>query len=728
MGWFEEQIKERIQNDDAMMSDALSRIACAITGQRISMLYDSDRMHAQEAINEILCYYHIKSRELPETVKTLDEVLEFQMRPSGFMRRPVNLAKGWYKDASGPMLASTKDGKTVALIPGKFFGYSYADQDTGRKIKVNSANEDLFEEAICFYRPMPVRKMNTMDFIRYISGVISAADMATLFAATIAIMLIGLAAPVITQFLYSRVLASGSSVLLWAAVLTLFLTGVSSALMSAFKTSVLENVKIRARLAAQAATMMRILSVPASFFKEYSSGDLANRAWSVENLSDILIEIAFSTGLSAVFSLVYIGQIFVFAPELCWPAFAIVLITFILISLASFLGMKSNNEYLPLAAKESGIVYALFGGISKIKNAGAEKRAFAKWASAYSTAAKFRYNDYLLVRLKNTCQLAITLFGTLILYKIALSGSISTANYMAFTAAYSMVSGAFLVLAGGMEQIAAAGSVIKMASPILQAVPEMAENKPVIDHLSGSIELNNISFRYSENMPNVLDNISLKIHPGEYVAIVGKTGCGKSTLLRILLGFEKPQKGAVYYDGRDLNSVDIKSLRRKIGVVTQNGKLFMGDIYSNIVISKPDLSMDAAWEAARLAGMEDDIRKMPMKMQTLIMEGSGGISGGQRQRILIARAIAPKPKILMFDEATSALDNITQKIVSESLNSLKCTRLVIAHRLSTIVGCDRIILLDGGHVAEEGTYEELMAEKGQFYKLVERQRVDLPEN
>ena len=222
----------------------------------------------------------------------------------------------------------------------------------------------------------------------------------------------------------------------------------------------------------------------------------------------------------------------------------------------------------------------------------------------------------------------------------------------------------------------------------------------------------------------VIDNLSLKIKPGQYVAIVGATGCGKSTLLRIMLGFEKPQKGAVYYDGKNLENLDLKSLRRKIGVVMQTGGLFQGDIFSNITISAPQLSMNEAWEAAQMAGIAEDIRRMPMGMHTIISEGSGGISGGQKQRLMIARAIAPKPKILMFDEATSALDNLTQKIVSESLDRLKCTRIVIAHRLSTIRHCDRIIVLEKGQIVEDGTYEELIQKNGFFAELVERQRVD----
>ncbi|MBQ1189445.1 MAG: ATP-binding cassette domain-containing protein, partial [Lachnospiraceae bacterium] len=274
-------------------------------------------------------------------------------------------------------------------------------------------------------------------------------------------------------------------------------------------------------------------------------------------------------------------------------------------------------------------------------------------------------------------------------------------------------------------QAASIRPTLEQVKPIMEAVPEIAEDKKVVTAVSGGIELNNVSFRYNESMPWVLDNISLKIRPGQYVAIVGKTGCGKSTLLRLLLGFETAQKGAVYYDGKDISTLHFQSLRTKIGGVMQNGKLFHGDIFSNITISAPWLTLREAWEAADLADIAEDIRAMPMGMHTIISEGSGGISGGQRQRLMIARAVAPKPKILMFDEATSALDNITQKKVSEALDSLKCTRIVIAHRLSTIRHCDRIIVLDGGKIIEDGAYDELLAKGGFFAELVERQRINI---
>lgn len=368
--------------------------------------------------------------------------------------------------------------------------------------------------------------------------------------------------------------------------------------------------------------------------------------------------------------------------------------------------------------------YALISGVQKIKLSGAEKRAFARWGNLYAEQSRLSYDPPMFIKVNSVISTAISLAGTLVMYYFAVSSGVSVAEYYAFNAAYGMVSGAFMSLAGIALTVAQIKPVMDMVKPILETVPEISEGKQVITRLSGGIELNNVSFRYNDNMPLVVDDLSLKIRPGQYVAIVGATGCGKSTLMRLMLGFETPQKGAVYFDGKDISNVDLKSLRRNIGVVMQNGKLFSGDIFSNITISAPWLTMDEAWQAAELSGIAEDIRRMPMGMHTIISEGSGGVSGGQRQRLMIARAIAPKPKILMFDEATSALDNLTQKTVSESLDGLKCTRIVIAHRLSTIKQCDRIIVLDKGKIVEDGTYNELIEKGGYFAELVARQRLD----
>ena len=230
-------------------------------------------------------------------------------------------------------------------------------------------------------------------------------------------------------------------------------------------------------------------------------------------------------------------------------------------------------------------------------------------------------------------------------------------------------------------------------------------------------------FRYEPDGPAILDDLSLRIRPGEYVAIVGRSGCGKSTLVKLLLGFETPETGSIYYDRKDLRDLDLQSLRKNIGTVLQDGKLFAGNIFSNITITAPWLSEKDAWDAAEKVGIAEDIRRMPMGMGTVLSEGGDGISGGQKQRLMIARAIAPRPGVLILDEATSALDNLTQKTVTESLNHLHCTRIVIAHRLSTIHECDRIIAIDGGRVVESGTYDELIKANGFFADLVSRQQI-----
>lgn len=413
-----------------------------------------------------------------------------------------------------------------------------------------------------------------------------------------------------------------------------------------------------------------------------------------------------------------------YAPALVIPSLIITLATVVFTVVSAFVQMKVSKKKMELSSKESGMSYALISGVQKIKLSGAEMRAFARWGNLYAEEARLAYNPPMFLKINSVISSAISLAGTLMMYWVAVSSGVSVADYYAFNTAYGMISGAFISLAGMALTVAQIKPIMDMVKPILEAVPEISEGKQMITRLSGSIELDNVSFRYNENMPLVIDDLSLKIRPGQYVAIVGATGCGKSTLLRLMLGFESPQKGAVYVDGKDIEVVDLKSLRRNIGVVMQNGKLFTGDIFSNITISAPWLTMDEAWHAAELSGIAEDIRRMPMGMHTMISEGSGGISGGQRQRLMIARAIAPKPKVLMFDEATSALDNITQKTVSESLDSLKCTRIVIAHRLSTIKQCDRILVLDKGKIIEDGTYDELIQRGGFFAELVARQRVD----
>lgn len=725
MGWFDEQIRQRKLNDDRLFEEAFADIAGAVTGSRVYAALN-DFQKSKDSIEEILKFYHVRASELPENIEDINEQLEYLLRPHGIMRRTVILDKGWYKDAIGAMLAVRKsDGLPVALIPAGISGYTYYDAGSGRYIKINGRNESLFEEeAIAFYSSFPLRKLGIADLMRYIIHTLSISDFVMVGLATLAVTLIGLLTPKLTNLMFSDVLESGSVRVLISLAVFMVCVSAGSIIAGGIKTLLLARVSTKTELAVQAASMMRVLSLPAGFFKDYSAGELSSRAQHINSLCSMLVSTVLSTGLTSVFSLVYISQIFKYAPMLVVPALTVIAATVICSIVTMFVHMKNSKKRMEFAAKESGLSYSLISGVQKIKISGSEKRAFAKWAKLYAQEAKLTYNPPLFLKINSALNLAISLAGTIIMYYFAAAGGVSVADYYAFTAAYGMVSGAFMSLASMAMTVAGIRPVLDMAKPVLEAEPEIAEGKRVVERVSGGIELNNVSFRYSDSMPNVIDNLSIKIRPGQYVAIVGSTGCGKSTLMRLMLGFEKAQKGAIYYDGRDISKLDLKSLRRRIGVVMQDSKLFSGDIYSNITISAPWLTLDEAWEAAELSGIAEDIRRMPMGMHTIISEGSGGVSGGQRQRLMIARAIAPKPKILMFDEATSALDNITQKKVSESLDNLKCTRIVIAHRLSTIRSCDRIIYLENGRIAEDGTYEELIAKNGRFAELVERQRLD----
>lgn len=726
MGWFDEQIRQRKQNDDDVFADSFVNMAAAVLGSKVTGSLSDGSAAAKSAIDEILKYYHVKSREVPDNIKDTNEQLEYLMRPYGIMRRTVRLEKGWYRDAVGAMLGVMKEsGRVVALIPTGFSGYCYIDPDSGKKIKINRRNQRLFDsEAIAFYKPFPLKKIGLGSVAKYIAETLSAADFALIALATLALSLIGMLSPKLNNILFAAVLPSGSVRLLLSIAVFTVSVSVSSLLISATKEMITARINTKMSVSVQAAAMMRIMSLPADFFKGYGSGDLSSRAAHISSLCNMLVSAVLTTGLTSAFSLIYISQIFIYAPVLVVPAIAVILATVAFSLISSFAQMRISKKQMELSAKESGMSYALISGIQKIKLAGAEKRAFARWGNLYAQNAKLTYNPPAFIKLNSVISLAISLIGNIVMYAAAVKSGVSVADYYAFGTAYGMVSGAFMSLAGMALTIAQIKPILETVQPFFNTVPEISEGKEVITRLSGGIELTNVSFRYNENMPLILDNMSLKIRPGQYVAIVGKTGCGKSTLMRLLLGFEKPQKGAVYYDGRDIERIDLKSLRRRIGVVMQNGKLFSGDIYSNIVISAPWLTQSDAWDAAEKAGIAEDIRRMPMGMNTIISEGSGGISGGQRQRLMIARAIAPKPKILMLDEATSALDNLTQKRVSESLDSLKCTRIVIAHRLSTIKQCDRILVLDGGKITKDGTYDELIAQNGVFAELVERQRLD----
>ena len=729
MGWFDNQIKTRRQADQQLLDDSFIKVAGIIMGQRSAEKIGDERIVTKNAIDEILKFYHYKTSDLPSSIKSADDQLDYCLRPHGVMRRNVKLTSGWYKDCFGPVLGFLeKEGTPVALLPGRIRGYHFKDPKTGKKIKLNRNTEKLInEDAICFYRPLPQKQLTIPDLLIYMKNCISLSDLVHIIGAALSVSFIGLLMPRLTATLTGAVLKSGRTDALVAIAICMLCVSFSSQLLSSVSSFISSRINTKTSLGVQASMMMRLMSLPANFFRKYSAGELRSRSQSVNQLCAILMGMVMSSGLSSLASLMYITQIFNYTPMLVVPSIIIILITVMFSTLSTIIQIRINKKILEHEARESGMSYSMITGIQKIKLAGAEKRIFAKWLDLYAEGAELVYNPPMFIKINGVINMAITLISNIVLYYLAVKSGIGQSSYFAFTAAYGMLSGAFMTLSGMALSAARIKPILEMAEPFLKTEPETSDNKEIVTQITGSVEMDHISFRYDEGLPLVIDDMSINIKPGEYVAIVGKTGCGKSTLMRLLLGFEKPEKGTVRYDGKDINSLDLPSLRKKIGTVMQNAGLFQGDIYSNIVITAPELTLDAAWEAAEKAGIADDIRAMPMGMNTIIAEGQGGISGGQRQRLMIARAIAPKPKLLMFDEATSALDNRTQKQVSEALDSMGCTRIVIAHRLSTIKHCDRILVIDGGRIAEDGTYDELIARKGCFADLVERQRLDTAE-
>ena len=726
MGWFDKQVRQRKQSDQGVFEESIFRMASVVLGRSGAQVMEDGRLVSKAAIDEILKYYGFKPADIPDSVKDVEEQLEYCLRPHGIMRRNIRLEGNWYRDAFGPILAFRReDGHAMALLPRPFSGYWYTDPATGgRAVLDKKTAAALQPDAICFYRPLPQRALGIPDLLKYLQSCLNASDIAVAAGLTLLVTLVGMLLPKATRLLTGFVLDSGSATLLLGTAVFIACVTVSRMLIDAVRALALNRLQLKTSLSVEAAVMSRMMNLPPPFFRQYSSGELSSRLSSVSELCSLLVGSVVSAGLTSLTSLLYITQIFRYAPALVAPSIAIIVVTAGLSVVTALMQVKYHRMAMEAGAKSNGIGFALITGVQKIKLAGAEKRAFARWANSYAEASDLVYNRPLFLRVSGVIATAVSLAGTILLYFLAVKTQVSASEYIAFNAAFGAVMGAFTALNAVALSVANIKPILDMAEPVLKAEPEASVHKEMVTRLSGSIELSNVCFRYTDEMPWVVDGMDLKIRAGEYVAIVGTTGCGKSTLMRLLLGFETPERGAIYYDGKDMTKLDLRSLRRRIGAVTQDGSLFQGDIYSNIVISAPELSLDAAWEAAEIAGIADDIRAMPMGMQTVVSEGQGGISGGQKQRLMIARAVAPKPKILMFDEATSALDNKTQKQVSQALDGLKSTRIIIAHRLSTIKNCNRILVLDQGKIIEDGSYDELIARNGLFAELVARQRLD----
>ena len=722
MSIFLDQIEKRKRLEEATLVETFEKGArrLGIEGKKKHAIPPTDHT----AVRRVLDALGVTGYELSDDGMTTPfEQLSAILSPKGIMMRKVRLKDNWWKNSVGPMLGYDKEGNVTALIPTRWgFGYTFIDKDGNiQKVNKKAMNSALSRHAVAFCMPLPNRELTIADLMKYAAKAMSVPNALLLFATALVLALFGMFTPMANKMIFDMVIPTGEARDLLPIFGLLAGAGIGTMLFSLTRNLCTERIRRVVEMQVQNAIMARTFFLSPNFFTKISSGELAMRINNVWNVCNHINDTLVGALLTLLFSTVYLVQVFIYAKSLLVPTLLIIAVELTALAIYYHSIVKAQEEYTEKSGKLSGIEYGMLAGIQKLKLTGSERRAQTLWLDKYTDATKSIYNPtldrILMPALLQLCNVG----GLGVIFYFIMANGVTTSDYIAFSSAYGMISAAITTLISIIPEIAQLKPQINSLKPILEEKPEMEQNAPQVDELFGSIEMTDVSFRYANDGPMVLEDINLSIAPGEYVGIVGKSGCGKSTLMRLLLGFEKPIKGSIYYDNHDLSKVDKTSLRRKIGCCLQNGSLFTGDLFHNITITAPWATHEDAWEALRMADMEKDVKRMPMGLHTVVVEGSAGFSGGQKQRLLIARALIGHPQIIFFDEATSALDNISQKQVSDNLDSLNCTRLVIAHRLSTIRHCDRIIVLDKGRIAEEGNFDELMAKKGLFYEMSLRQ-------
>ncbi|MDX9871711.1 MAG: NHLP bacteriocin export ABC transporter permease/ATPase subunit [Clostridia bacterium] len=647
-------------------------------------------------------------------------------RASQIRTREVILKDKWWSKDNGALVGYREaDGSPVAILPLSPHKYELYDPSDGTKTVISEKTaETLKAQAVTFYRPLPNKALNLKDIFSFLYRGIWKRDLIMLAVMGVLGGLAGMVTPIVTGIIFDSVIPDGERQLLLQIGFLLAALAITTFAFNLTRSFAMQRLEGRMEADLQAAVWDRLLSLPAAFFKQFSAGELAERAMGIGQIRGILAGMAVNTIISCFFSIFYFALLFYYNVKLALISTAVVIAVLTISLTAGFLQLRFERELLDLNNKLSGLMFGFLSGISKLKMAGAEKRAFYQWSRVFSQGRNLTWRKEHLGNKAEVFNATVNVLASMILFFALLKLAdvkMGAGKFIAFNSAFGSFLGAVLQISEVALQANVIGPLYEKTKPILETRPEYDEDKADPGTLLGNIEVSHINFRYDENGPLILNDVSVRIKAGEYVALVGPSGSGKSTLFRLLLGFEKPETGQVYYDGWDLAKVDVRLLRRQLGVVLQGGQLMPGSIYDNIAGSHPGMTIANAWEAAERAGMAQDIKEMPMGMHTVVTEDGGTLSGGQRQRLMIARALISNPRILYFDEATSALDNKTQEIVSESLSRLKATRIVIAHRLSTIVKCDRIIVLDKGQVVEEGNYEELFAKGGFFTNMAQRQ-------
>jgi NHLM bacteriocin system ABC transporter ATP-binding protein len=630
--------------------------------------------------------------------------------------RKVILRDTWWKDENGHLLAFTKKDKTpVALIQKTSNSYVIKDLSTGVESVINYEIADTLEPiAYMFFSGFDGKMSSVKKVLRFaVKGVEK--DAKILILAAFVGSLIGLLVPVLAGKMYDDVIPTADKSMHLEVFMIMIIIGLVSAGLQLAQGVLQIRLESKSSINLQAGVMDHMLT---------------NRVLSINAIRQIVSSTLMTAVLSGAFSFVNLILLFTYDAKLAWVGVGLGAIAAAFMVAMGLFKLKYDREVAKIQGDIQGFLFEFLSGITKIRITGGERRVFKLWADKFSKLKQLGFNSGTYQNFVETFNasypLLTSIFFFSFLYYTVLNAEsagtkmLSVGVFMAFISSFNQFLNDSLRLSMALITSLNVITLYERVKPILEAETESAEQSVDPGELAGEIEVNSVSFRYNPEQPLVLNDVSFKIKPGEMVAFVGASGCGKSTIMRLLLGFEHPEAGSIYYDGDAFEAMNKELVRRQIGVVLQNGALMSGSIFQNIV-GNSELTLDDAWEAARMAGMEEDIKQMPMEMHTVVSEGAGTFSGGQRQRLMIARAIVHKPRLLFMDEATSALDNRTQNIVSQSLDKLQATRIIIAHRLSTIKNADRIYVMDKGTIVESGTYDELMEKDAVFAQLAKRQ-------
>ena len=659
--------------------------------------------------------------------------------------REVVLRDKWYKHDNGHLMGFyspnaevqlgeqtdlEKDFVPVALVlKDDCSGYVAINPADGTEIPVSGKNADHFYPmAFMTYKNFQEEKISLKSICRFVLKDIYK-DLARVLVISLLCTLIGLIIPEITRNFVDNVIPNAARNTAIQICIIVFVCNLSSFAGSLAKYFADMRMETKANSDLSAALTDRILRLPVDFFKNYSAGELSSRMGQISQIRSTIFNIVVSVGMNFLFSFIYLLQELRFSPYLTRWGFLFCLVPVLISVITCFATYSLKVKLINCQGKISGMLFGFLSGSQKITNSAAEKQVFQKWSEEYIKQVKYSYS---IAKFGNVISLITTVFPTFVsmafyfLFGKAFGTKqvegLSTGTFMGFLAAFGSFQGAFLGIISALLSIRDLIPEIKFIQPILEEKPEIDDSKPAIGKIKGKIEISHLNFRYSPNSPLILNDVSMNVNPGEFIAVVGASGAGKSTLLRLLLGFEKAESGSIFIDDQDLSTFEIGSFRRQLGVVLQKDSVLEGTVLQNIVGST-GLKEKDAWAAAEKVAFDRDVKNMPMGMFTMIPAGGSTLSGGQLQRLIIARAIVRNPKLLIFDEATSALDNITQQTVTESLDNLNVTRIVIAHRLSTIINADRIYVLKEGRIVESGSYEELMKLDGYFAQLASRQQV-----